>query len=196
MFDSPTKLVLGLVTGIAFGFLLQKGQVAKYRVILGQLLLADWRVAKIMLTAVVVGAIGVYALVGLGLSELHVKPAAFGAILVGAVLFGGGLAVLGLCPGTTVAACGEGRRDAFAGVLGMLAGAGVYVAAYEPIAQLGGALGSWGKVTLPQLTHSSPWPWVAGVGAIALAAYVVSKRRGGRHRRAGGEPTGRRHAVT
>ena len=52
MFESPEQLVLGLITGVAFGFLLQKGRVAKYQTILGQLLLKDWTVVKIMATAV------------------------------------------------------------------------------------------------------------------------------------------------
>ena len=64
MFDSPDKLLLGLVTGVAFGFLLQKGRVAKFPVIVGQFLLKDWTVVKVMATAVAVGAVGVYALVG------------------------------------------------------------------------------------------------------------------------------------
>lgn len=68
MFDTPLKLALGLGTGVVFGFLLQKAQVAKYRVILGQLLLRDWTVAKTMLTAVAVGAVGVYALVAAALA--------------------------------------------------------------------------------------------------------------------------------
>ncbi len=34
--DSARQLVLGLVFGIVFGFLLQKGGVAKYEVLLGQ----------------------------------------------------------------------------------------------------------------------------------------------------------------
>lgn len=38
MFDSPKKLLLGLATGIVIGVLLQKGQVAKYSVIVGQFL--------------------------------------------------------------------------------------------------------------------------------------------------------------
>ena len=59
MFESPDQLLLGLLTGIAFGFLLQKGRVAKYQTILAQLLLKDWTVLKIMMTAVVVGSIGV-----------------------------------------------------------------------------------------------------------------------------------------
>lgn len=177
MFDSPAKLVLGLATGIVFGFLLQKGQVAKYQVILGQLLLKNWTVGKIMLTAVAVGAVGVYALIALGHAELHVKPAAFASVLLGGVLFGAGLAVLGLCPGTSVAACGEGQRDAAVGVLGMLAGAGVYVAAHAPIAALGRALGSWGKVTMPQVTATSPWPWIAALVAASLAVRAITGSR-------------------
>ena len=46
------------------------------------------------------------------------------------VLFGTGLALLGYCPGTTLTAIGEGRRDAMVGALGMLTGALLYVRAY------------------------------------------------------------------
>jgi hypothetical protein len=46
-FESPTNLMLGLITGIGFGFLLQKGRVAKYQTILGQLLLKDWSVERV-----------------------------------------------------------------------------------------------------------------------------------------------------
>ncbi len=38
MFDAPPKLLLGLITGIMFGVLLQKGRVAKFPVIIGQFL--------------------------------------------------------------------------------------------------------------------------------------------------------------
>ena len=81
MFDSPDKLLLGLATGIMFGVLLQKGRVAKFPVIVSQFLLKDWTVAKIMGTAVVVGAIGVYALVAAGHASLHVRPLLFGGVL-------------------------------------------------------------------------------------------------------------------
>ncbi|MGD8466186.1 MAG: YeeE/YedE family protein, partial [Anaerolineae bacterium] len=46
-----SQLVWGFVFGIVFGFLLQKGGVTKYDVILGQLLLEDFTVIKIMLSA-------------------------------------------------------------------------------------------------------------------------------------------------
>ena len=64
---------------------------------------------------------------------LHVKPLLLGGVLLGGVLFGVGMTVLGYCPGTTVAACGEGRPHAAAGVLAMLAGALAFVAAWPTL---------------------------------------------------------------
>ncbi len=93
MFESPSRLLLGLVSGVLFGFLLQKGRVAKFRVILGQFLLTDWTVVKIMLTAVAVGAVGVWAMIPMGWAELHVKPTLPGGIILGGILFGIGMAV-------------------------------------------------------------------------------------------------------
>jgi len=72
------QLVLGLVAGIAFGFLLQKGGVTTYDVILGQLLLTDFTMVKVMLSAVVTGMLGVYALRGLGVARLHPKSGSVG----------------------------------------------------------------------------------------------------------------------
>jgi len=177
MFDSPLRLALGLVTGIAFGVLLQKGRVAKHGVIVGQLVLRDWTVLKIMLTAIAVGAIGFWALVLAGATSVEVKPAAMGGVLLGALLFGAGLAILGYCPGTTVAAVGEGRRDAVAGLLGMFTGAFAFVLGYPSLDRAASSVADWGEVTLPDLTALGPLAWVAGLGVIVIAAYAVSRRR-------------------
>jgi len=174
MFESPERLALGLLTGIVFGFLLQKGRVAKFEVIVGQFLFKDWTVVKTMGTAVVVGAIGVHALVAADMASLHIRPALFGGILAGAVCFGIGMAVLGYCPGTSVAACGEGRRDAMVGVLGMFAGAVVFIAAFPLIQPIINGLGNGGTLTLPQLTGTSPWLWVAGLVASGMLALIIT----------------------
>lgn len=47
-------LLLGLFTGIIFGFLLQKGRVAKHDVIVNAFLLKDLTAVKIMATAAAV----------------------------------------------------------------------------------------------------------------------------------------------
>ena len=176
MFDPLWKLGLGLLTGMIFGLRLQKGRVAKFHVIVNQFLFRDWTVVKIMGTAVVVGAIGIYALLPSGAVSLHIKPLVWLGIVVGGLCFGAGMAIFGYCPGTSVAACGEGRRDAMVGVLGMLLGAGIYVAFYP---QLSGWLKSWGdagKLTLPQWTETSPWLWLAGLCLLAAAGFAASAR--------------------
>ncbi|GAB7026012.1 YeeE/YedE thiosulfate transporter family protein [Geotalea toluenoxydans] len=171
MFDEPSKLLLGLVTGILFGVLLQKGQVAKFQVILGQLLLKDWTVFKIMGTAIAVGTIGVNILVAAGIASLHIQTASVARVVIGGTLFGIGMAVFGLCPGTSVAASGEGRRDAMVGVIGMLCGAGAYVALFPKLQPLFKSMPDFGKVTLPQFTQSSTGGWALGV-AVVLGAVV------------------------
>lgn len=176
MFDSPDKLALGLLTGIIFGFLLQKGRVAKYHVIVGQFLLKDWTVVKIMATAVIVGAIGVYALVAAGAVSLHIKPMLLGGVLIGAVLFGIGIVLLGYCPGTGVAACGEGRRDAMVGVLGMLCGAGIFVALYPVLQPVMEGLGDMGKITVPEALGVSPWLIIGGLVVAAVVALLLTGR--------------------
>ena len=172
MFDSPSKLLLGLVTGILFGVFLQKGRVSKFEVIVGQFLFKDWTVVRMMGTAVVVGSVGVFALVAADLASLHIRPMVFGGVLLGAVLFGIGMAVFGYCPGTSVAGCGEGRRDTMIGVLGMFAGAAMFVVFYEQLQPVIQALGDWGKITLPDITNTSPWLWVSLLVAGGTAALL------------------------
>lgn len=172
MFDSPERLFLGLVTGILFGFLLQKGRVTKFSVIIGQFILRDWTVAKVMGTAIVVGSVGVHALVSADQTQLHIKPFLPGGVVVGGICFGLGMAIYGYCPGTGVGACGEGKPDALAGVVGMLVGALAFVVAFPALQPLIKGLGDLGKQTLPEVTGTSPWLWVAllvGGGLVVVA---------------------------
>lgn len=175
MFEPLHRMLGGLAIGIVFGFLLQKGQVAKHRVIMRQLTLERWTVAKIMATAIVVGGLGIYAMLPTGAVSLHVKPLLLGGVLLGGVSFGLGLALLGYCPGTAVAACGEGRRDAMVGVLGGLTGAGVFVLFHElwtGVQRLGG---DHAEITLPAATGVPSWVWLGGLG-LALAAIATRRR--------------------
>ena len=98
------KLIAGAIFGLAFGFLLQKGGVGKYNVLIGQLLLQDWTVVKIILTAIVVGMIGVFTLHHFAKVNLHIKPTHIGANIIGGLLFGVGFALTGYCPGTAAVA--------------------------------------------------------------------------------------------
>lgn len=93
-------LMLGIVFGIVFGFLLQKGGAAKYHVLIGQLLLQDFTVLKIMMSAVVVGALGIHFMHRVGLVEMHIKPTRYASNIIGGLVFGVGFALAAYCPGT------------------------------------------------------------------------------------------------
>ena len=147
------KLLAGVVFGLAFGFLLQKGGVGKFNILIGQLLLQDWTVAKIMLTAIVVGMAGVFALHHFAQVNLHIKPTRIGSNIIGGLLFGAGFALMGYCPGTAAAALGQGSWDALFGMAGLVAGSWIFA---EFSASLKMTLEKWGdlgKVLLPDLLH-------------------------------------------
>ena len=173
MADSVLKLALGLLTGFLFGFLLQKGHVTRYKVIVGQFLLRDFTVLKTMLTAVLVGGIGVYALRAFGFVSLHVKPAQLVAVSVGGLIFGVGMVLLGYCPGTGVAAAAEGKRDAMAGVAGMFAGALLFAGQYAHLSKNVLIWLNLGPVALPELIPVPAWGIFL---ALAIGTLVLFRR--------------------
>lgn len=120
--DPTPKLIASAIFGLVFGFLLQKGGVGKYNVLIGQLLLQDWTVAKVMLSAIVVGMIGVFPLHHFAKVNLHIKPTRIGANIIGGLVFGAGFALVGYCPGTAAAALGQGSWDALFGMAGLIVG--------------------------------------------------------------------------
>ena len=114
-----TTILGGIVFGFAFGFLLQKGGVGTYHILVGQLLFQDWTVVKIMVTAIVVGMVGIFTLHHFAKVNLHIKPTKIGPNVLGGLLFGAGFALIGYCPGTVAAALGQGSWDALFGMAGL-----------------------------------------------------------------------------
>jgi uncharacterized protein len=149
--DSRPQLVLGFIFGIVFGFLLQKGGVANYEVLMGQYLLTDFTVIKVMLTAIVTGMVGIFSMHAWGLVKLHVKPTRYAANITGGLLFGVGLGLLGYCPGTAAAAMGQGHFDAIAGIVGLMVGSYVYAQTSDYLSATIQRIGNRGRIMLPDL---------------------------------------------
>lgn len=170
-------LLYGLLTGIVFGFLLQRGGVVRYDKQLAALRLQDMTIVKFMLSFIVVGMVGTYFFFDLGLVKLAVKGSVLGNNVLGGLLFGLGWAMLGYCPGTSAGALGEGRWDALFGIIGMILGAGVF-AEFAPIAKH--PLLSWvnfGKVTLPQVLNVNPWFVISIFIIFVLALFVYFEKK-------------------
>lgn len=150
-------LIFGLGTGIIFGFLLQKARVIRYDKQLGALLFKDMTIVKFMLAHIMMAMIGIYFLKDLGLVKLSIKPTILGGIFLGGLIFGIGWGLLGYCPGTSAGALGEGRVDAFWGILGMLLGAGLYAESYPWLKESVLTWGNFGKITLPEILSVNHW---------------------------------------
>lgn len=151
---APINMILGgTVFGFAFGFLLQKGGVGTYHILIGQLLFQDWTVAKIMGTAIVVGMVGIFTLHHFALVNLHIKPTKIGPNVLGGLLFGVGFALIGYCPGTVAAALGQGSWDAVFGMLGLIAGSWFYAEASGLLTKTVDKWGDLGKLTLDDVVR-------------------------------------------
>jgi uncharacterized protein len=177
--NKKIQLFVGLIVGIIFGFLLQKGGVTNYDVIIAQLLLKDFTVLKIMLSAVLVGMIGIYVLKSLKIIQLHPKPGSFGATIPGGLIFGIGFALLGYCPGTVVGAVGQGWLDAlFGGVSGIIVGTGLFAAFYPIIQKKILNKGEFGDITFPQLLKVNPWAIIGPVAVLIVVLLFFIERAG------------------
>lgn len=179
-FADPKTLALGAATGLVFGFLLQKGGVTRYNVIVNQFRFRDFTVLKTMLTAIVVGSIGIYAMLQMGLIKgISVKPAELAMNAGGGVIFGVGMVLLGYCPGTALAAIGQGSRDAIVGVLGALVGAAIYAEVYPAISRTIEPIAKYGKITFPEIMGVSPWIVIGALAVVAVVVFVLIGKREG-----------------
>lgn len=170
------RLRAAVLFGLVFGFLLQKGGVGKFNVLVGQLLLQDFTVAKIMLTAILVGMIGVFTLHHFGKVNLHIKPTRIGANVIGGLLFGAGFALLGYCPGTVAVALGQGSWDALFGMAGLIAGSWVFAELSGWSKRTVETWGDLGKVMLPDLLRLPRTEVVLGMAVLLIVLLLVLER--------------------
>lgn len=171
-------LFYGLITGLLFGFLLQKGRVLRYDKQLGALLLKDMTIVKFMLTSIIVAMAGTYLLVDLGLAKLSIKATILGANVIGGIIFGLGWGLLGYCPGTSAGALGEGRWDALWGIGGMLLGAALYAEAFPTMKATVLTWGNLGKITLPQVLGINHWLVIIPLVAATLLLFRWFEKKG------------------
>ena len=172
------ELIYGLVTGILFGFLLQRGRVLRFEKQIGALLLRDMTIVKFMMSAILVGMVGLYILYDLELVKLSLKTAILGGNIIGGLAFGAGWAMFGFCPGTAAGALGEGRWHALWGIAGMVAGAAVYAELYPLMKETVLKWGVYGKITIPQALGVNHWFIIPifVLGGLGLFWYLEKKK--------------------
>jgi uncharacterized protein len=176
-FASPLDLFYGAITGFIFGFLLQRGGVTRYQVILGQFLMKDFTVAKVMLTAIIVGAAGIYGMLAIGMDiAMDIKNAQLVGNIAGGLIFGVGMVLLGYCPGTGIAALGDGSRHAIFGVLGGLVGAALYAETYPFMQARVLGVADYGRITIDSATGISPWWFIVVMLILAVVGFSLLEK--------------------
>ena len=171
------QLIYGLITGLAFGCLLQKGQVLRYDRQLGALRLKDMTIVKFMLSTILTAMVGIDLLKDLGLIQVSIKSTIPRGNIIRSPLVSLGGGMLGYCPGTSMGALGEGRWDAVWGILGMLLGAALYAEAFPVMKKTVLTWGNFGKITLPEVLGINHWFLIVplAVGGVLLFRWFERK---------------------
>ena len=123
-------MLLYLLLGTVFGFILSRSGAADYGFIQGMFLFTELQLFGIIAVAVVVTAPGIWLITRRGRTasgrpvEIELKPLHRGNV-VGGALFGVGWSLAGMCPGPIFVNIGEGKVYALAAFAGALVGAGL-----------------------------------------------------------------------
>ena len=122
-----SKLIF-LLFGIYFGFVLSRVEASDFNLIYGMFTGADLKLAWVIITAIVVGCLGMRLLYALGNRtsggqqvKVSLKPLRRMNI-AGGLVFGLGWGLSGACPGTVLAQLGEGKVLAVFTVAGLIMG--------------------------------------------------------------------------
>lgn len=118
--------------GILFGFALSRTGASDYDLIAGMFTGQDYTLVGVMLTAIIVGAIGMQVLKKFARPVKNGEPLKISHkelkkwSIPGALLFGLGWGISGACPGTVLAQIGEGRLFGLFTFAGMICGTYIY----------------------------------------------------------------------
>ncbi len=165
------EIILAIVLGTFFGFVLHRVGASNPENIFNMLRFKDLHLMKAILLAI--GLASAILFVGLAIgfinpSHIDIKASYWG-VLIGGLILGTGWAIAGYCPGTGLVALGDGRKDAVPFLAGGLVGAFIYMLIY------GSLKGSFllteiagGKTTLA-MTPTKYQALVTGVPGIAVA---------------------------
>ena len=175
---TPAALAIATGLGVAFGAALERAGLGSARKLSGQFYATDFTVFKVMFSAIVVAMLGAFWLGVLGaldLARVEVPGTWLVPQAVGGAVFGVGMAMAGLCPGTSCVAAATGRGDGLAVVLGLFGGVLVTGLGFAPLRALYDATPR-GPLTLPAWLGVPDGAVVAAVVAVALAGFAVVER--------------------
>jgi hypothetical protein len=176
-------LVLAVVVGFGFGFVLERSGFGTAHKLVGQFYGNDMTVFKVMFSAIVTAMLGTVVLSGLGVLDLQAARATAASatwiwpMVVGGFVLGVGFIVSGYCPGTSVVAAASGKLDGLATVIGVVVGTVLHgeLLAWKPFAAFHES-GDLGPLFLYDLLGVPPALLALGVAAMAVGCFVGAEK--------------------
>lgn len=174
-------ILLALLIGGAFGFVLDRIGATNPGYIIKMLNLSNLHLMKTILAGIGIASVLTFGGLMMGLVDpghLSVKDAYIG-VFIGGLLLGTGFAVAGYCPGTGLTAAATGRWDGLVFVIGGLVGAAAYMGSYawvkttgvlEHIAGGKATLGTIAGTKYPALLSGVPGE---AIGLVLGVAFIV-----------------------
>ena len=161
-----TLYLSALGTGLAFGYVIQRGGFCFTRALSNAVLMRDGSVLRAYVLALLVAMVGVQLIETLGFVDIPVRQLRWLSNIVGGLLFGAGTILSGGCPASTWYRVGEGALGAWVVLLGFALGATTAgVGILSPVRALlqkpALTVGNGGAPTLASIVGLSPWIVIA-----------------------------------
>ncbi|MBW7888981.1 MAG: YeeE/YedE family protein [Bacteroidetes bacterium] len=125
LISEELNLIVALLLGIAFGFILEQAGFSSSRRLAGLFYGYDFTVLRVFFTAGVTAMCGVLLLDFFGILDtnfIYINPTYLYPAILGGAIMGLGFVIGGYCPGTSVCAAAIGKIDAMVFVAGGLLG--------------------------------------------------------------------------
>ncbi len=170
------NLIIALLVGIGFGFVLEQAGFSSTKKLVGLFYGYDFTVLKVFFTAGVTAMTGVLLLSHLGfldLSLIYINPTFLWSALIGGAIMGIGFIVGGFCPGTSVCAAAIGKLDALAFVFGGALGVFAFIEGYPAFEKIYLAE-NWGPVLINEKLGLSKILFGIMLSGVAFAAFYIT----------------------
>lgn len=168
--SNTAQLVAAIIIGAGFGFVLERAGFGRADNLASIFYGRDFRVMRVMFTAIVTAMIGVYFLDLVGfmpIGDIGLLPTYLLPQLVGGLMLGAGFIIGGYCPGTSLVATMSGKVDAMFFVGGIFLGSSMVTLAYDSIAGFHGS-SAMGRILLHE------WMGIpSGVVVVIVALFAV-----------------------
>ena len=176
LISNELNLIVALLVGIGFGFVLEQAGFSSSRKLTGLFYGTDFTVLRVFFTAGITAMCGVSLLGYFGLLDLRVifvNPLYLYSAIIGGGVMGVGFVIGGYCPGTSFCGAAIGKIDAMVFVVGGLLGAFAFGEFFPSLRELYMA-GYSGDVTVGQALGIAPGVFALLLIIVAIAVFAVT----------------------